>query len=84
MTSTKSAWLEFLKKTLFAIGGLVVASLVSFLNSNPTLFGSVTVLVTGILSALEAQIWPSVTVTSANLQVQAAKNLGVAPVVKQK
>lgn len=50
---------EFFLKTLYAVAGLVIVSFISFLNSNPLMFGGSTAIIVGILSVIEQQFFPS-------------------------
>jgi hypothetical protein len=55
---------EFLLKTGYAVAGLIVSSLVPFLNANPATLGSATAIIVGILSVVEQEFFPSTPITS--------------------
>lgn len=54
-----SNWKEFLLKTGYAIAGLVISSLIPFLNANPTTLGASTAIIVGVLAVIEQSFFAS-------------------------
>jgi hypothetical protein len=59
---------EFLYKTGYGVIGLVISALVPFLNQNPAILGSSTVVIAGILAAVEEYFFPSTSTSSTTTQ----------------